>query len=438
MQKKLLFVFLIGISLGAASHLSSQTVVPKPTQQDIEPLAQKKRIPVNRIQIQPLKDGPQLWNQHLRLFAELIHGKFGVEVAGRISDADTVVVTGRKDSKLAGEEYQLHVRDNRKIEIVASDIKGLAHGTATLFQMIGSAADLKIAPCRIEDRPACTYRSFMIDLGRNPHSLNCLKQTVDMLWFYKIDSLHLHLTDDQRFAFPSRKFPRLVTEKGRITWEQFAELEKYAQIRGVTLIPELEVPGHSSILRRTYPEVFGRTPTELAKSEKSREAIKVLLDEMIELFPSSPFVHIGGDEAYGVPARLQRELINELHAYLKSKGKKTLVWEGPGPGKGENAVNREVIHLNWRTIEFPVTKMLEAGHPVVNATWDPLYLVDHYPRNNFTMASPEYIHRNLKLNRFKHFNPGIPTFQKPLMVKRTGQLIGFCMPWWEGREEKLF
>lgn len=229
-----------------------------------------------------------------------------------------------------------------------------------------------------------------------------------------------------------------MTEQDKITWEEFEDLEAYAHVRGVTIIPELEVPGHSSILSRIYPDVFGESPTDLARMTSSRAAITALLDEMIQLFPSSPYVHIGGDEAYGVPVDLQRDLINELHDHLKAKGRRTLVWEGPDLGTGANKVNEEVIHLNWRTINFPADQMLKAGYTVVNAAWDPLYIVDHYPRNNFTMTSPQYIYEELELCRFRHFNPAMRTFREPVRVNPHDRLIGFCMPWWEGREENFF
>ncbi len=135
------------------------------------------------------------------------------------------------------------------------------------------------------------------------------------------------------------------------------------------------------------------------------------------------------------PHELQRALINDLHAHLKAKGKEAIVWEGPPLGKGDNKVDTEVIQLNWRTIDFPADKMLSEGYRVVNAAWDPLYIVDHYPRNNFTMASPLYIYETLQLTKFQHFNPGMPTFAKPVESERSDRLIGFCMPWWEGRDE---
>lgn len=362
-------------------------------------------------------------------------------------DASKAKIRFELDSNMDAEAYWLQVKE-KQISIKASTIKGLSHATATLLQIVAQRRAMitaSIPAVTITDAPDCSYRNFMIDLGRNAHSLECLKETVDLLWFYKVDSFQLHLTDDQRWAFPSKAFPKLLTENGNISWEEFESLEKYARCRGVTLIPELEVPGHSGILRRVYPDVFGKSSTDLAKSPKARKGIKTLLDEMIELFPSSPYIHVGGDEAYGVPEELQRDLINDLHAYLKSKDKKTIVWEGPRLGIGKNKVNEEVIHINWRTINFRADEMLEAGYPVVNAAWDPLYLVDHYPRNNFTMASPEHIYRTLDLYRFKHFNPGIPTFGKPIVVnpktnpeKPNAQIIGFCMPWWEGREINYF
>lgn len=377
----------------------------------------------------------KLGRQHFSVVGQMLKSALGCKFT-LATESNSANFIWKHDPTLAAEAYRLKIHGGR-ITINAATLKSATHATATVLQLAGQY-EREIPTITIEDRPSCSYRSFMIDLGRNPHSLESLRETIDLLWYYKMDSLHLHLTDDQRFAFPSQAFPKLQTQSDKITWDEFAELEIYAQTRGVTLIPELEVPGHSTLLRKAYPEVFGKNGTEIATRPESIAAIKTLLDEMIELFPSSPYLHIGGDEAYGVPVELQRSLINQLHAHLKSKGKKTIVWEGPRAGTGDNKVHPEVIHINWRTIDYPADKMLADGHPVVNAAWDPLYIVDHYPRNNFTMASPEYIYDNLELCQFKHFNPGMKTFQNPIRVEPNDQLIGFCMPWWEGREINYF
>ena len=377
-----------------------------------------------------------LVNEHMEFVVDLLAGQkiipewFEDGYHGNPPAPGEVAV--RFSPELGEEEYRMVVKDS--IFIYASTLRGLARATSTLVQLWPVHGG-KIRAMEIHDQPANAYRNFMVDIGRNPIELETLKETIDLLWFYKMDSLHLHLTDDQRFAFPSKAFPKLVTKHGAISWKEFAELDQYAKLRGIHLIPELEVPGHSSILRREYPEVFGKTPTDLAKLPEARAGIKKLLDEILEVFPSSPYIHVGGDEAYGVPHELQRDLINDLNRYLKKRGKTTVVWEGPGLGEGENKVDEDVIHINWRTIEFPAQEMLKAGYKVVNAAWDPLYLVDHYPRNNFTMASPAHIYQRLDLQRFAHFNPGIPTFAKPHVTETRDNIIGYCMPWWEGREQ---
>ena len=158
---------------------------------------------------------------------------------------------------------------------------------------------------------------------------------------------------------------------------------------------------------------------------------------MIDVFKSSPYVHVGGDEAYGVPESAQRDFIRKLNAFVRSKGKRTVVWEGPRLGKGANKVDTDVVHINWRTINVPAQAMLDAGYEVVNAAWDPFYIVDHYPRTMFT-AVPVRRCYEVDLQRFAHVNHGIPTFARPHVTKTARGILGFCMPWWEGREENLF
>jgi hexosaminidase len=374
------------------------------------------------------------FKRHIELFGELVQRNEGVSVLFDEADPNIRIVTEEFANK---EQYQIEV-DSSKIIVKVAGLKSLARATSTLLQLFGQHKNRTIPALTIKDSPSSEYRNVMLDLGRNPHSLECLRETVNLLWYYKVDSLQLHLTDDQRFAFPSKAFPKLQTQDDqKISWDQFKELERYAFERGVTIIPELDIPGHSSMLRRIYPEVFGKSEKELAELESSRKGIKTLLKEMMEVFSSTPWIHIGGDEASGVPEESQRELINDLHQWLKDHDRKTLVWEGPSRGTGGNRVHPDVIHINWRTINYPADQMLNDGHPVVNAAWDPLYVVDHYPRTNFTMTTPEYIFENLDRYRFAHVNPGIPTFAKPIRVTPTPNIIGYCMPWWEGREENL-
>ena len=413
----------------SATAVDTLPIVPLPT--SIEIGEGQCKLP-NKLTVAIPKD--ELWRKHLKVVAELLARQSHGEIRLVFADSDEGFLKINKIENDSAEAYLLNVTADQ-IQIDVSSIKGLCHATATLLQLIATSEKGSLQTAKISDTPQMTYRNFMIDMGRNPHSADLLKETIDLLWLYKVDSLQLHLTDDQRFAFPSTKYPKLWD--GIITLDEFKAIEAYAVDRGVTIIPEFEVPGHSGILRGRYPDVFGKNPSDLAREDAAFEGIKTILDEMMEVF-SSPYIHIGGDEAYGVPEELQRDLINKLHAYLKTKGRQTIVWEGPRPGKGENKVNTEVIHLNWRMINYSPKQMLADGYRVVNAAWDPLYIVDHYPRSNFTMTSPQYIYENLQPTRFKHVNPGIPTFGKPVEVEQTDRLIGFCMPWWEGREKNFF
>jgi len=335
-----------------------------------------------------------------------------------------------------GLAYRIRARGS-EVRVLAEDGIGAAHAAASLMQLVTLDAQGASWPVtEIEDAPDLPYRCFMVDMGRNPHGPGTLRAVVDMCWLYKVNLLQLHLTDDQLFSWPSKAYPELLSANAGWCWEDFVALEAYSQARGVAIVPELEVPGHSSVLRRTYPEVFGETPEELAASPEAQRGIETLLRELASVFEATPYMHIGGDEAYGVPQELQRDLINHLNGVVRSLGKRTVVWEGPRLGQGENKVDEDVIHLNWRTIDFPARDMLAAGYEVVNASWDPLYIVDHYPRTMFTAVDVERCY-DWDPRVFKHVNPGIPTFGKPHRVDSVEGILGFCMPWWEGREENL-
>lgn len=364
-------------------------------------------------------------------------GRLGVALGEGGADAATPTVRFARAEDLADEAYAIELGSDGVV-VRASTNRGAARAAATLVQLATLEGERVSFPGgRIEDHPSDGFRCFMVDMGRNPHSPAALRALVDMVWFYKGNLLHLHLSDDQRFSWPSRAFPNLVSADAGWTWDDFVELEAYARARGVALVPEIDVPGHSTILRREYPEVFGTTPTELASLESAQRGMETLLDEILSVLSSTPYVHIGGDEAYGVPAGVQRDFLNRLDAHVRAGGRTTVAWEGPPLGEGDDKVSTDVVHMNWRTIEFPAQEMLDAGYAVVNAAWDPMYVVDHYPRTMFTAVDLERCF-GWDPRRFGHVDPGMPTFARPHRTETADGILGFCMPWWEGREENLF
>lgn len=347
---------------------------------------------------------------------------------------DIVLTT---NATFSAEAYRLVVGSTVAIE--GKDHDALTRGTASLLHLIGPAGNTVLDAMTIEDEPDSAFRTFMADLGRNYHSIDALKQTIDMLRLYKVNYLHLHLTDDQRFSFPSTAFPELDDSNhgGQPAYPlaDLHDLEAYAVARGVVIVPELEVPGHAGRLFAERPDAFGTGSADLVATPAHRNNVKILVDEIAAVFQATPYFHIGGDEVGGVSAYDQRDFLNEMDAHIKSHAKTTLAWEGVGLGTGANKVSTDVIYMNWNTVNFRADDMLAAGYSVINAAWDPMYLVDHYPRNNFTMASPRYIYNETDRYVFRHMDPGFSTFLNPVVVPGGSDVIGMAMPWWEGREE---
>ena len=148
-----------------------------------------------------------------------------------------------------------------------ADYNGVATGTVTLLQAIDARADeVSLPRLAIADRPALKYRGAMLDIARKPHSIAALRQCVDIARFYKVRYIHLHMSDENAWTFPSTRFPQLG--RNNFAWaggetpkvytlQELKDLVAYADARAVTLIPEIETPGHSGQLCGTLPEIFG-------------------------------------------------------------------------------------------------------------------------------------------------------------------------------------
>ena len=160
----------------------------------------------------------------------------------------------------------------------------------------------------IEDKPDSEYRGLLVDLARMWHDVSTLKDIIDLASFYKIKYLQLHLSDDQSFTFPSEIFPKLASRDRPYSKKDLRELVKYASDRGIIIIPEMDIPGHSRQFVEIYPEIFGVNNRMLQinpwksnviniGSEKVYAAIDLLIGEIVEVFDTSPYFHIGGDEA---------------------------------------------------------------------------------------------------------------------------------------------
>ena len=228
------------------------------------------------------------------------------------------------------EAYRLTI-DKDGIHIQAVTEKCVWNARQTLKQLTRKG---RIPCCRIVDWPSFRVRGWMMDVGRTYISLEELKREIDIFSQFKINVFHLHLTENEAWRLESKRYPQLNAPDNMLrqpgmfyTQAEMRELDAYCRERGVTLIPEIDMPGHSSAFERAMG--FGMQTPE------GKAALRELLDEVFDTF-SGPYVHIGTDEV----AFTDAWLIQEMVAYIRAHGRKALSWN-PGwpyrPGEIDGA-----------------------------------------------------------------------------------------------------
>jgi hexosaminidase len=206
------------------------------------------------------------------------------------------------------ESYTLDVSD-AEARIKAATAEGAIHALATVAQLIQPGPDgFQVAGVHIEDRPRFPWRGLMLDVCRHWMPVEVVKRNLDAMAAVKLNVLHWHLSEDQGFRVESKRYPRLH-EMGSngdyYTQDQIREIVAYARDRGIRVIPEFDVPGHSGAWFPGYPELAstpgpfilgGRGGSEMDPSKESTYAfLDGFIGEMAQLFPD-PYYHIGGDE----------------------------------------------------------------------------------------------------------------------------------------------
>ena len=309
---------------------------------------------------------------------------------------DAIILQQAKLSEDLGVEgYKLSVTQNGVV-IRAESQAGLFYGVQTLKQLLPLrikrrevVKDVGVwtIPCvEITDKPRFEWRGLMIDSSRTFQSVEYLKKTIELMAMYKMNVFHWHLTDDQGWRLEIKKYPKLTRKgarfptkwnqpesyQGYYTQDEVRDLVAYAQARNITIVPEIEMPGHTLGVLTCYPELsctggpfeihpFTKGPgihkdIFCAGNEKSFEFLENVLKEVIELFPSE-YVHVGGDEAPKHRWRqcakcqqrikdenlrnehaLQSYFINRMGKFLEKHNKKFMGWnEILGAGLSEKA-----------------------------------------------------------------------------------------------------
>ncbi|MBF0246078.1 MAG: family 20 glycosylhydrolase, partial [Planctomycetes bacterium] len=370
------------------------------------------------------------------------------EGKGRVGDIVLSI-----DPALAADKYVADV--GKKAQVRGGSHQALAWGTVTLLQsLLGDPKDPAQLPhLHVEDRPALGYRGLMVDLARQWHPIESLRMLVALCRWYKINYLHLHLTDDQSFTFPSGAYPKLPTPERHYTLEQLRELEAYAQTCGVTLLPELDIPGHSRALLTALPNKVGcggkQGGCDLCPGRESTYSVmETLVGEMCEIFRTTPYFHIGADEterkawkncphcrkrmaAEGLEneEELYRYFIIRLNEIVRKHGKQTLVWEGFGPG-GKLKVPTDVAVMVFESDYHLAPDLLAAGYPVINTTWQPLSVVGPglcWPPASISRWNPYRWETPWKRS---------PAYREPIQIGPTPAMWGAQLCSWGQRDSE--
>ncbi|WP_195202839.1 family 20 glycosylhydrolase [Phocaeicola massiliensis] len=230
------------------------------------------------------------------------------------------------------EGYTLIVSE-KGVEISAGEFSGFFNALQTVRQLIRKDNKKYSMPyCRIKDAPAFPVRGLMLDVGRNYMSVPFLKSVVRRLSHYKINVLHLHLSDDPGWRVEVNKYPELTVETsfwptrqpGKFyTQEDIKSICDFCDSLNIRVIPEIDMPGHSAAFQKAIGKDM-QTP-------EGMQVLKEALDEIIPLFKDSLF-HIGSDEVHFK----MKEFMPEMIRYVRSKGKQVVVWY-PGYAPDSNA-----------------------------------------------------------------------------------------------------
>ncbi|MGW1814882.1 beta-N-acetylhexosaminidase [Streptomyces sp. NPDC002125] len=298
---------------------------------------------------------------------------------------------------------------------------GLLRGIQTIRQLLppgalsgGRSEGPWELPCvEISDVPEHPWRGAMLDVARHFQPVSYLRRYVDLMALHKLNVLHLHLTDDQGWRMPVDAFPRLtsvgghraqslsdgVPHSGAYTKAELRELVRYARERGVTVMPEIEMPGHVRAALAAYPSLgnrperrldvwtrWGVCDTVLGVHEEVFDFCRTVLEEVMEVFPS-PYVHVGGDECPTVewessPAALERAaaeglpgpgalhgwFMARIGSFLVERGRRPAGWAETGGG-----LPPEFTVMTWRDPAHALTAA-RRGHQVVTTHHRATYL----------------------------------------------------------------
>ncbi|HVS40532.1 MAG TPA: family 20 glycosylhydrolase, partial [Gemmataceae bacterium] len=325
---------------------------------------------------------------------------FQIDKALRADEPILVVRKGETERTTDGAHT---IAVDRQAIVTGFDYRAAAEGSSTVLQLLSRADGvIRLPKATIKDWPHADYCGVLLDVARQDHPIEAIKKVVQLCRLYKARYLQLHLTDDQGWTFPSTKYPQLGSKNygahGGVaprvyTLAELKELVAYADARGVTIVPELEMPGHSGAAARSAPEIFDAINPESNQpvgigcmnmsSETLYPALDTIIGEMCDVFQSSPYFHIGSDEVtsgrlslnnghqafmdkHGLKndGELADYFVREVCAMVRKHGKKAIKWEGLS-----NYATKDVVLMCWENNSTVAGEAIARGYTTITCPW---------------------------------------------------------------------
>jgi hexosaminidase len=378
------------------------------------------------------------FKQQAFYFSELFASQTGItlavkpfELPEQQSLQNAIVLEHDSISVNRPEMYRLAIRD-AIVQMKARDVRGIVNAIQTLLQLLPlqKQSIVQFPAVMITDYPRFAYRGMHLDVVRHFFPVAYIKKYIDYLAFHKLNTFHWHLTDDQGWRLPSERYPLLNSVGswrdstlighfkdtpvkydgqrygGFYTGPEITEVLTYAAVRGINVIPEIDVPGHARAIIAAYPQfstkpdtawrvattwgMYNRQNNVLAPNDSTFAFLNDIFDELCDLFPST-YIHIGGDECSRLwwkqdprtqafikekglsnEAALQTFFSNFVASRLKTLGRKTIGWHEIADGD----LDTSAIIMNWAN-DAKAVEVARKGFSMVMTPGKPFYF-DHY------------------------------------------------------------
>ncbi len=354
---QILLLSLVSCSKKDLSDLSSNSLIPKPrlvtADSNYFNFNTRTYILVPEGNNELMKTGKYL--SHELLF----YPGLNLEISSRKKylRSSLIELVLNEDEKIPGKEGYRLIIDKRKITISSAQAAGIFRGVQTLRQLLIQNGEntsperesWRIPTGNIQDYPEYEYRGTMLDVARHFFSVEDVKSYIDLISLYKLNVLHLHLSDDQGWRIEIKSWPKLTEIGGSTqvggggggfyTQEEYKDLVKYASERYITIIPEIDMPGHTNAALASYAVLnCNKKATKLYEGTKvgfstlctsdelTYKFIDDMIGELVSLTPG-PYIHIGGDESHVTALEDYIPFINRVQEIVNSHGKIMMGWD---------------------------------------------------------------------------------------------------------------